>query len=220
MTDCAKKVDGFPGDMVMMPITGQRPKNIIARQKVFTEYVIPITTPIGEIDEFGEEVEILAHATEDDEVYIQLSSPGGSMETCDFLCRRMDECRAKIIAEIGLTCASAASAMALHADEWVIYDSSTMMIHACSYSPGYGKESDVRVSVAYTERVNREWVERTYRGFLTDEEFVQILDNGKDLYFYADDLRERLPQYAAYRAEREEAEFAEMRRLYEEMEQE
>lgn len=219
MTDTAKKVDGFPGDMVMMPITGQRPKNIIARQKVFTEYVVPITAPIGEIDEFGEEVEILAHATEDDEVYIQLSSPGGSMETCDYLCRRMDECRAKIIAEIGLTCASAASAMALHADEWVVYDSSTMMIHACSYSPGYGKESDVRVSVAYTERVNREWLERTYRGFLTDEEFVQILEYGKDLYFYADDLRERLPKYAAYRAEREEAEIEEMRRLYDEMEQ-
>lgn len=218
MTECAKKVDGFPGEMVMMPIAGQRPKNIIARQKVFTEYVVPITTPIGEIDEFGEEVEILAHATEDDEVYIQLSSPGGSLETCDYLCRRMDECRAKIVAEIGLTCASAASAMALHADEWVIYDSSTMMIHACSYSPGFGKESDVRVSVAYTERVNREWVERTYRGFLTDEEFVQILDNGKDLYFYADDLRERLPKYAAYRAEQEEAEAELFRRLYEEQE--
>ena len=54
----------------------------------------------------------------------------------------------------------------------------------------------------YTERVNREWVERTYAGFLTDEEFVDILDNGKDLYFFADDLRERLPKYAKYRAER------------------
>jgi hypothetical protein len=53
-----------------------------------------------------------------------------------------------------------------------------MMIHACSYSPGYGKESDVRLSVAYTERINREWAERTYAGFLTDEEFVQILDYG------------------------------------------
>jgi ATP-dependent protease ClpP protease subunit len=127
----------------------------------------------------------------------------------------MDECRAKIIAEIGLTCASACSAIALHADEWVVYDSSTMMIHACSYSPGYGKESDVRLSVAYTERINREWVERTYAGFLTDEEFVQILDYGRDLYFHADDLRDRLPKYAAYRAEKEEQEMAEMKQYFE-----
>lgn len=217
MTDKTKKAnDGiYPDGMALMPISGQRPKNIIARQKVFTEYVVPLTVPIGEIDEFGEEIEILAHATEDDEVYFQLSSPGGSMETCDYLCRRMDECRAKIIAEIGLTCASAASAIALHADEWVVYDSSTMMIHACSYSPGYGKESDVRLSVAYTERINREWVERTYAGFLTDEEFVQILDYGRDLYFHADDLRDRLPKYAAYRAEKEEQEMAEMKQYFE-----
>jgi hypothetical protein len=90
-----------------------------------------------------------------------------------------------------------------------------MMIHACSYSPGYGKESDVRLSVAYTERINREWVERTYAGFLTDEEFVQILDYGRDLYFHADDLRDRLPKYAAYRAEKEEQEMAEMKQYFE-----
>lgn len=219
MAESEKKAnDAYPGELLMMPITGQRPKRILARQKVYVEYVVPITVPIGEIDDFGEETEILAHATEDDEVFIQLSSPGGSMETCDYICRRMDECRAKITAEIGLTCASAASAIALHADEWVIFDSSTMMVHACSYSPGYGKESDVRASVAYTERINREWVLRTYAGFLTEEEFDQILNNGKDLYFYADDLRERLPKYAAYRAEREEEEYAEMQRYMDEQE--
>jgi len=209
-----KKADQGFAEM-LMPIMGQRPKNIIARQRLAMEYVVPITTVIGEIDEFGEEVQILSLALPEDEVIIQLSSPGGSLETCDYLCRRMDECQAKITVEIGLTCASAASAMALHADEWLIHDSSTMMVHACSYSPGYGKESDVRASVAYTERLNREWVERTYRGFLTPDEFVAILDNGKDLYFFADDLRERLPKYAAYRAEIEEQQYNEMQEFFE-----
>jgi len=37
------------------------------------------------------------------------------------------------------------------------------------------------------------------------------LDNGKDLYFHADDLRERLPKYAAYRAEQREKQMAEYR---------
>ncbi|MNC67443.1 hypothetical protein D3C75_1179430 [compost metagenome] len=63
--------------------------------------------------------------------------------------------------------------------------------------------------------MNREWVERTYRGFLTDEEFTAILDNGKDLYFFADDLRERLPKYQAYRAEIEEQKFQEMQQFFE-----
>ncbi|WP_060485583.1 ATP-dependent Clp protease proteolytic subunit [Pseudomonas sp. NBRC 111123] len=176
-----------------------RPKNILAKQRASTQYVIPLTGPIGEIHEYGEFVSILAHAGEEDQVYIQLSSPGGSLDTCDYLCRRMDECEAHITVEIGMTCASAASAIALQADEWVIYDSSTMMVHACSYSPGYGKESDIRSRVEYTERLNREWLERTYQGFLWEDEMIEALDYGKDLYLFADDLRERMPLLKEYR---------------------
>jgi ATP-dependent protease ClpP protease subunit len=178
-----------------------RPKNILAKQRVSTHYVVPLTGPIGEIDGYGEFVHILAHAGEDDQVYIQLSSPGGSLETCDYLCRRMEECEAHITVEIGITCASAASAIALQADDWVIYDSSTMMVHSCSYSPGYGKESDIRSRMEYTERLNREWIERTYQGFLCEEEMIEALDYGKDIYLFADDLRERMPLLQEYRKE-------------------
>lgn len=173
--------------------------NIITKARSSTRYTIPITGPICEIFEYGELVSILADAKEEDEVYIQLSSPGGSLETCDYLCRRMDECEAKITVEIGFTCASVASAIALQADEWVIYDSSTMIIQPCSYSPGYGKESDVRGRVAFMDRVNLEWVERSYQGFLIEDELIDVLDNGKHLYFFADDLRERMPLYDEYR---------------------
>lgn len=184
--------------------------NIITKARGSTQYTIPITGPIGEIYEYGELVNILACATEEDEVYIRLSSPGGSLETCDYLCRRMDECEAKITVEIGFTCASAASAIALQADVWVIYESSTMMIHSCSYSPGHGKESDVRERAKFVERVNYEWVQRTYQGFLIEEELIDALDNGKDLYFYADDLRERMPLYKEYRKERKAREMEEI----------
>ncbi len=176
-----------------------RPKNILAKQRVSTQYVIPLTGPIGEIHEYDEFVNILAQAREEDQVYIQLSSPGGSLETCDYLCRRMEECEAHITVEIGMTCASAASAIALQADDWVIYDSSTMMVHSCPYSPGYGKESDIRSRAEYTERLNREWIERTYQGFLCEEEIIEAIVYGKDLYLFADDLRERMPLFKEYR---------------------
>jgi ATP-dependent protease ClpP protease subunit len=175
------------------------PMNVITKARNSFQYVIPVTGPIGDIHEYGELVHILASATDEDEIYIRLSSPGGNMETCDYLCRRMDECEAKITVEIGFTCASAASAIALQADDWVIYDSSTMIIEPCSYSPGYGKESDVRGRVAFMDRVNLEWVERSYQGFLIEDELIDVLDNGKHLYFFADDLRERMPLYDEYR---------------------
>ncbi|EJN26741.1 ClpP class periplasmic serine protease [Pseudomonas sp. GM78] len=186
---------------LVKPENNPYPTNITTSTRSSTQYVIPLTGPIGEIDEYHELFNILVTATEWDEIYIQLSSPGGSLETCDYLCRRMDECEAKITVEIGFTCASVASAIALRADDWVIYDSSTMMIQSWSYSPGYGKESDIRGRVAFMERVNLEWVERTYQGFLADEEFIDVLDNGKDLYFFADELRERMSLHNEYRKE-------------------
>jgi ATP-dependent protease ClpP protease subunit len=176
-----------------------RPKNILAKQRVSMHYAVPLTGPIGEIDEYGELVHILAHAGVEDQVYIQLSSPGGSLETCDYLCRRMEECEAHITVEIGMSCASAASAIALQADDWVIYDSSTMMVHSCSYSPGYGKESDIRSRMEYTERLNREWIERTYQGFLFKDELFEAVDYGQDLYLFADDLRQRMPLFKEHR---------------------
>lgn len=185
-------------ELKMFPM--MQPRRVITRSftNQSTEYTIRITRPITEIDDFEEEIMALEEATENDVVLVQLSSPGGSLETCDFLCRRIQECKAPVFVEIGLTCASAASAICLQADDWKILDSSTMMVHACSYSPGWGKEVDVFSSATYTNRVNREWVERTYKGFLTEQELQSVLD-GKDLYFFADDLRERLPAYREYR---------------------
>ena len=181
-----------------VPMT--QPRRVITRTftNQSTEYTIRITRPITEIDDFEEEIMALEEANPDDIVMIQLSSPGGSLETCDFLCRRIQECKAPVFVEIGLTCASAASAICLQATDWKIHDSSTMMIHACSYSPGYGKEVDVFSHASYTNRINKEWVERTYKGYLSESELQSVLD-GKDLYFYADDLRDRLPKYREYR---------------------
>lgn len=183
---------------MIMPLQLNQPRRVVSRSYVNTEYKIRIARPITEIDDFDEEIAALEEAEENSFVYMQVSSPGGSLETCDFICNRMDECRAPIIAEIGFLAASAASAIVLKADDWVVKDSSVMMVHAASYSPGYGRECEIRTSVTHTERINREWVERTYQGFLSNEQLAQVLD-GKDIYLYADDLREMLPKYKEYR---------------------
>lgn len=175
-----------------------QPRRVTTRSYVNTEYKIRIARPITEIDDFDQEITAFEEAEPNSIIFLQVSSPGGSLETCDFLCNRMDECRAPIVAEIGFLAASAASAIVLHADDWVVNDSSTLMIHGCSWSPGYGRESEIRTSVSHTERINREWLERTYRGFLSEEQFAKVMD-GKDLYLYADDLREMLPKYKEYR---------------------
>lgn len=189
-------------DMQLMPLS--QPRRVLTRVHQHVEYTIRLTRLITEIDDFEEEIMALEEATENDIVIMQVSSPGGDLETCDFLCRRMQECRAPIVVEVGLMAASAASAIVLQADELIVHDSSAMLVHACSYSPGFGREADIFGAATYTNKMNREWLERTYSGFLTKEEIRQILD-GKDLYLYADDLRERFPKYVAYREEQSQA---------------
>ena len=179
----------------MQPIFGK----VASREFTSRIYRIRFTDVIGHIEDFAEEIAILEEATEHDKIFIQISSPGGSLETTDFLCRRMQECDAHIIAEIGMTCASGATAIALEADDWVVAESSVFMVHSCSYSPGWGKESDIRLSAEVTARLNREFVERTYTGFLTEKEMHEVLEYGQDKYFFAAELRERLEAFALFR---------------------
>ena len=175
-------------------------KKVAAWHQPSTTYRIRIAGPIGDIESFADEIEVLENAKQGDVVHLQICSPGGDMDTCDFLCRRMDACHAQIVAEIGMTCASAATGIALHADDWIIAESSTFMVHSCSYSPGWGKESDVSKTADFVKRLNREWVIRNYTGFLTEKEMQEVLEFGQDIYFFAEDLADRLTKYAEYRA--------------------
>ncbi|WP_230684687.1 ATP-dependent Clp protease proteolytic subunit [Pseudomonas putida] len=193
------KIENMASSQLHNLVTACPSKNILIKQITYTQHVIPITGTIGDIDEYGELTQILANATAKDEIYIQLSSSGGSLETCDYLCRRMDECTAHIVVEIGLTCVGVACAIPFHADDWVIRDSSTMIISPLSYSPGYGKESDVREHAKYMKNVHEKWVERTFEGVLSEDEKYDLLENGKHLDFFADDLHSCLDAYQEHR---------------------
>ena len=191
------------------PIGNQLPKKIATRTVSSTQYRIRLTGVVGSIESYADEIEILENATENDQVLIQISSPGGSLETCDFFVRRMIECRAHIIVEIGMMAASAASAFVLQADDWIIGPSSTLMIHPMSYGIPWGKESDVRLEADIGDRMNREFFTRTYAGFLSEEEIETALKFGQDLYFFADELEVRLKAYDEYREQQVTAEVEE-----------
>ncbi len=196
--------DDFMDGFLQLPGLGVPNKAITSWHNPSTTYRLRITGVIGSIESLADEIEVLENAKENDLIIMQICSPGGDLDTGDFFGRRMKECEAPIIAEIGMTCASAASTIALNADDWVIADSSTMMVHSCSWSPGWGKESDIRYSTEFTERLNREFVRRTYENFLTEAEFEQVLRYGQDLYFFADELMERLKKYGESRQKAEE----------------
>lgn len=182
---------------------------ISQNQHVWSEYIVRMHNPIGAASEYANLFNLLDSAGEDDEIKLDLSSPGGSLDTCILLRRAIKDCAAPVTCRIGPTCASAAGAIALACDGWEVDDMSTMMVHTGSFAPGYGKVHDIHAASAHTLEQIRRFVRSTYNDFLTDAEIDAVLD-GKEMYIGPEELEERLEVYS-------EARETEYRKHFEEM---
>lgn len=182
---------------------------ISQNQQGWSKFIVRMHNPIGPAAEYANLFNLLDSAGEDDEIKLDLSSPGGSLDTCILLRRAIKDCVAPVTCRIGPTCASAAGAIALACDGWEVDDMSTMMVHTGSFAPGYGKVHDVHAASAHTLEQIRRFVRSTYNNFLTDVEIDAVLD-GKEMYIGPEELEERLGKYS-------EAREAEYRQHFEDM---
>lgn len=182
---------------------------ISQNQQVWSKFIVRMHNPIGAASEYADLFNLLDSAGEDDEIKLDLSSPGGSLDTCILLRRAIKDCAAPVTCRIGPTCASAAGAIALACDGWEVDDMSTMMVHTGSFAPGYGKVHDIHAASAHTLEQIRRFVRATYNDFLTDAEIDAVLD-GKEMYIGPEELEERLGVYS-------EARETEYRKHFEEM---
>ena len=169
-------------------------------QEVKNTFYIRLARPITEIDDFSEELQALMAAGEQDTVHLEIVSGGGSLDTCIMMRRALAQCKAKTIAWIGPTCASAATAIALGCDEWEVDDMSSFMVHTGSFAPGWGKARDVEAATLHNVRQIERFVKTVYDGFLSEEEIHRVLD-GKEMYIDGEDLVERLSSFATKRQE-------------------
>lgn len=182
---------------------------ISQNQQGWSKFIVRMHNPIGPASEYANLFNLLDSAGEDDEIKLDLSSPGGSLDTCILLRRAIKDCAAPVTCRIGPTCASAAGAIALACDDWEVDDMSTMMVHTGSFAPGYGKVHDIHAASAHTLEQIRRFVRSTYNNFLSDAEIDGVLD-GKEMYIDPEELEGRLGKYS-------EAREAEYRQHFEEM---
>lgn len=192
----------------------EEPNRIMMRENVSRNYVIRICREISEVDDFDDELQVLAGAGPNDSVQLILNTPGGSVDTALILCKALRACEARTSAFIGFTCASAGTAIALACDEWEIDEYSSFMVHTASYGIGHQTAPNVYASVQHSEKMITRFVENTYSGFLTPEE-MEIVKNGRDVYFEGEELAQRLGAFADYRYALEEAAYLEMQKQIE-----
>ena len=166
------------------------------------KYIVNITDDFDDAKSFDEVVALLANATEDDEITWNIVSRGGYINSLEMLLGWKQMCVAKQIHVLTSEAASCSTAFFLSpADEYLVFDTASFMIHESSYGSG-GTASNVRRHTQHVDKKNDKFVRDTYKGFLSEDEIEDVL-KGVEIYLDSNDIRERLDKRE--RTRREEA---------------
>jgi ATP-dependent protease ClpP protease subunit len=157
-----------------------------------------IATP----DLYTELLNLLFTADESVEIHLKINSPGGNMDTGLQIQDAIENSLATVIGYLSGSADSAASAIFCSCDSHVVGHLGLMLVHSCSmgfFAPIH--DFVQRGELIYTQ--NKKWLERTYAGFVSEEEIEDILVNKRQLMLDSDDIVLRLENM--YRLREEEA---------------
>jgi ATP-dependent protease ClpP protease subunit len=146
-------------------------------------------------------VQHLLSASERDTVEVLLSTGGGDLGGCLQVLEALKCTSADTTAIVMGDCHSAGSIVAMYCNDVVVLDSACMLVHSASYGTGRQKSRDVKdyveFSSAYLEGIFRD----AYEGFLNEEELQEVM-NGRELWLTAQDIRDRLQARSEYLREK------------------
>lgn len=180
---------------------GFRSPLVLTRSFTNTLIDIYIDEEISSPSNYREAYHALSNAGPMDLVKLHINTNGGRLDAGIQLINHIRNCDATVIGVLHMECASMGSGIFLACDDWEISSFSTMMIHSCSYG-AVGKQSDIRSRVEFTTSYNEDFIRQIYSGFLNEEEIQRVL-KGEDIYFKAKEIDERLVKFKQYRDEQE-----------------
>lgn len=129
-------------------------------------------------------------ASPDDIVYLHLNTEGGWLDTGIQLINAIQSSNAHIVCSIESRCYSLGTLIFLAADEFVVHDDCTMMIH--NYSGGvYGKGNEQVARLDATIKWFEQLARKYYIPFLTEQELNLVL-KGQDIWMHSDEIKSRL----------------------------
>lgn len=160
-------------------------------------HVIRIHEDISEPSNWSDELDLINGASEQDTIVLDVCSPGGYLDTAMLFHRSLNNCAAHTVAIIGPECASAASVISLSCREWILDDTSSLMIHTSSYSLG-GKDTDILEHANFSRGQLKRLYEKVYSGFLSTDDLSDVI-KGTPFYFSAEQIADRLDALTEYR---------------------
>ena len=165
-------------------------------------YIVSITDDFDEPKYYDEVVALLSTASEEDTITFNINSNGGYVSSLAMLLTWKSMCKAYQIHVLSGNASSAASAFFLsNADEYVVSDMASMMVHEYQTSNG-GSNSNVIKQATHTAKENEKFIRSCYEYFLTEAEIEDTL-KGVEHYLSADEIRERLQKREQIKAQRQ-----------------
>ena len=165
-------------------------------------YIVSITDDFDEPKYYDEVVALLSTTSEEDTITFNINSNGGYVSSLAMLLTWKSMCKAYQIHVLSGNASSAASAFFLsNADEYVVSDMASMMIHEYQTSNG-GSNSNVIKQATHTAKENEKFIRSCYEYFLDEAEIEDTL-KGVEHYLSADEIRERLEKREQIKAQRQ-----------------
>ena len=150
---------------------------------------IYITGAIDEPYQYNEACYLLDTAPRDYTVDIYLNTPGGIIDSAFMICNSINNCKAKVIAHLSGTVASAGTMICMSCDELDLTPHLSFMIH--NYSGGIsGKGNEMKARQKFTDEHLNEAFKSFYLGFLSEEEMESVI-NGTDLWMGTKEVTQR-----------------------------
>lgn len=129
------------------------------------------------------------------QIKLYINSPGGDLDTLAAFLSVLESCDAPSISYVDSRAASAAFILALATDYTVFYDFAMLMAHNMSVSIS-GKESSSMIRAHEATKNSYKYMLEKYGSkILTKAEIKSILNKGAELWFDAEQCKERYNKY-------------------------
>jgi ATP-dependent Clp protease protease subunit len=148
-----------------------------------------LTGPIEEPYLYNELCYLLSTADKDTVVHMYINTPGGVIDSAFMITTAMKESKAKIVAHLSGTVASAGTIVAMACDEVSVAPHLSFMIH--NYSGGMaGKGHEMKARQKFTDDHLNDAFKSFYSGFLSTDDMERVIE-GTDLWMGSDEVQER-----------------------------
>jgi ATP-dependent protease ClpP protease subunit len=196
------QVKTFDEDMLPSDFGGQC--EVFVNSQTYYSYDVFLDEEIREPSYYRQALKTIRDASEGDLVKIHLATPGGNLTTALMLISAIEESSAEVVAIVEGECYSGGSLIALSCPVIDVKPGALFMLHSASFGSS-GSVQTVRDHVNFIGSHAEKVMEEIYKDFITEEE-LEDLKRGRELWFDADQISERLEKMFEDRNEAIQAE--------------